>query len=172
MPFALILAKMTGIASKVPIWGWALAAALAWGGWHRHKAVTEHHAFEQAKTETAAAQDADVLAKQIESNRQLKAIQEAADAANIQSTRDRAAAASAADAAGRLRQRVAALQAAAKPADPDIARRCDAATEAIDVLADVQRRVAEAAGLYAAQADANRTGWEACAGSFKGLMPP
>lgn len=85
----------------------------------------------------------------------------------------RAAAAAASDAAERLRDRFAAA-ARRSPAAcyPAAAIASAPATTAIDMLADVQRRLDEAAGTLGQYADAARIAGFACERSYDALMPP
>ena len=125
---------------------------------------------------TAAAADRAASASEVtsENSRRLVAVQGASDAAHLQAERDRVAAAAARGAAERLRQRVAAVEAAARTSDPAAAGQCQAADAATAVLADVQRRIDDAAGQLAAYADSARTAGQACERAYDALIanPP
>ena len=157
--------------ARVPIWAWALAALLAWGGYHRwqaigakaeHKQAQERAALERSQADTAAA---------TEHARRLTAQTEISNEAIKQAESNRQAAVAATNAAGRLRQRIAAVQADAARRDPASAAGCQAAITATDMLADVQRRIDEAAGQLAQHADDARTAGSACERAYEALTP-
>lgn len=163
--------SLLGLLGKVPLLAWALAAALAWGGWKGWQHQRVRAQFDSAKAE-AATDRADAVAKTAaENNRRLLAVQESSDAAHLQAQRDRVARAAAERAHTGLLERIAALQAGSRPSDPTAAGQCQAATAAVDVLADVLRRADARAGELAAVADAAITAGQACENAYDSLTP-
>lgn len=96
---------------------------------------------------------------------------EIADEADRKIEQARADAAVADAAAGRLQQRVAALVAAAREAarNPIATQGSAPATDAIGLLAELQRRADEAAGIYARIADERGVAGEACERAYLSL---
>lgn len=159
------------VLGRVPLWAWAVAALLAWGGYHRWQAIDARRDFDRAKAaaETERAASAAEVAE--EEARRLRTVQEAANAATLQAQRDRAAADRARDSEQRLRARIAAIQAGARPADPAASGGGPATAEAADVLADVLRQCIGRVRSLAEYADAARTAGEACERSYYSLTP-
>lgn len=153
----------------VPFWAWALAALAAWGGWHRYNAISVKRDFEHEKVAAAAERAASAAEAQAESSRRLKAVQEAADAAQLKAKENRDAADRARRAHDGVLERISALQADSRPADPAVADKCKAAIEASDMLADVLRRADARAGELAAYADAAATAGAACERAYDSL---
>lgn len=159
------------VLGRVPLWAWAVAALLAWGGYHRWRAIDARADFEQAKIAAAADQANEAARVAREDARRMKTVQEAADAATLQAQRDRAAADRARDSEQRLRARIAAIQAGARPADPAASGGGPATAEAADVLADVLGQCIGRVRSLAEYADAARTAGEACERSYYSLTP-
>lgn len=109
----------------------------------------------------------------LESDRRAAALQEIVDDAQTKASQSRADADAAGAAAGRLRQRVAALAAAASgtPTDSTTAQGGPSAADAADLLADMQRRLGEAAGLLAHIADERGDAGAACERAYGALTP-
>lgn len=145
----------------VPVWAYAIALALAWGGFQHHRATAAGQRAMQAEKDLAtlradAAQTAiNALAKNVATQ------QEAINAAQETAARDRADAATAGDAVQRLRQRLAQAS-ASRCAAPAAATASAPAGAGADLCADVLGRVGEAAGRIAATADQRRTAGLAC----------
>lgn len=165
----MLLAPVLGVLRAVPWWAWPMAALAAWGGWHRWQAIGAKAEYAQATQAAAVERAASAAESAQETNRRLRAVQEASDAAHLQAERDRAGRRAADAAASRLRDRIAALQADSRPADPAAAGRCQAAEQATSLLADVLRRADARAGDLAAAADAAITAGQACERAYLSL---
>lgn len=163
------LAPIGAVLSRVPLWAWALAAALAWGGWHRHQARAEREAFEAAKATAAAERAVSEAQAATETARRLRAQQEATDAANLKTAELERSVAAAADAGQRLRTRLAAVEAARCAGDPAAAAGGPAAGASTDLSADVRRRLDEAVRGVARYADAAAIAGAACEQSYRSL---
>lgn len=50
-----LLTPLLAILRVVPVWAWVIAAALAWGGWQRHRAITATEARAQIEQTAAVA---------------------------------------------------------------------------------------------------------------------
>ena len=158
-----------GLARAVPIWAWALAAALAWGAWQRHSAIQATRALADIQLQTATLREQAMHAALIETTRRLSAQQEvtrAAQSRTRQAVQDRAAAASAADG---LREYADQLAAHAGACDPAAADGGAAASVAGVVLADMLGRVTDAARDAAAGLDAAHSAGVACEASYESL---
>lgn len=109
-----------------------------------------------------------------EEQRRLSAQKEAADEADRQLTQARADAAIADAAAGRLQHRVAALVAAAREAarHPAPVAASPPAEDPIGMLAELQRRADERAGVLARIADERGAAGAACERQYDALTPP
>ena len=112
-----------------------------------------------------------VLAARNEERRRTAEVQKAADEAHESLARARADAVAATDAGQRLRDRIATLAATCGRAASDTgpAGSGTAAIATADLLADVQRRLDEAANGIAAHADAAMAAGLACERSYKAL---
>lgn len=163
------IAPILSVLSKVPLWAWALAAVVAWGGWHRYRAIDARADFQRAQVQ-AQAEHAEQLAQDAaETKRRTKAIMETSDAATIRSQNDRAAADAARGAADRLRQRLAAVQADTRAVDTSTATGCQATIAAADLHSQVLERVVSAARHLGEYADAAATAGQACERSYDTL---
>lgn len=165
------LAPIGALLGRVPVWAWALAAALAWGAWHRHQARTERAEFEQAKAAAALERATSEAKAATETARRLRVQQEATDAANLKTAELERSSAAAADAAQRLRARLAAAQAASCAGDPAAAAGGSAAGATADLSADVHRRLDEAASGIARFAEQAAIAGEACQRAYGALRP-
>lgn len=155
--------------ARVPIWGWALVALLAWGGFHRHQARA---AVATLKAEKAQADidNANAAAdKALEEKRRIGAKQGVID--DALKKRDAAvAAARAADAARLLvNDQLDALQAEAGRRDPAAGGQCEAAEARAGLYAELYRSADLRAGLVAGEAEGYRAAGEACERSYDSL---
>lgn len=143
----MILSPLLGIARAVPIWAWALAAALAWGGWQKHRATAIAAEFAQAQQQAAAEREQALAASIAETSRRLAAQQEATRRADNSLVKARGAAASAAASADGLRARLAAIQADAGASHPAAAGagQTNRLAELLGACADRHRDLAAAA---------------------------
>lgn len=108
-----------------------------------------------------------------ESDRRAADLQEIVDDAQTRAAQSRADADAAGAALGRMRQHVAALVAAAggSASNPAAAEGGPSAADAARVLADMQRRTGEAAGLYARLADERGDAGTVCERAYDALTP-
>jgi Protein of unknown function (DUF2514) len=155
----------------VPVWAWLLAAALAWGGWHRWRAIDARAEFQRAEQQAAAERAADAASVASETTRRLQAIQKEADRAQETAKAARADADAARTAEQRLRARIAAAQASAGAGDPAASGGSSPASEAAGVLADVLGRCVERVRRLAEYADNARIAGETCEASYYTLTP-
>lgn len=140
----------------------ALALALLLAGWQWHRAG-------QARSELAAyraavaqqVREAEMATRAEEQRRTLK-IQEAQDAEHLARKSAEADARRARTAAERLRDHAAQLAARCSPGNPAPAASSPAASAPGDLLADMQRRIDDAAGSLAEYADQARIAGQLC----------
>lgn len=156
-----------GVLRVVPIWAWALGAAVAWGGYHRVDSMRAKAAFQTAQVQAQAEHAAQLAKDTAETQRRTRTIMEAADAATIRSQEDRAAADAARTAADRLRQRLAKANTGAS--DPATAASCATAIASADLHAQVLDRVIGAARQLSEYADSAVTAGRACERSYDAL---
>jgi cytoskeletal protein RodZ len=162
------VAPVLGVLRAVPVWVWVVGAALAWGGWQRHRATSAAETLRQAQQQ-AAAVEAEALRTSItETERRLSAHQEIASAATVTAQANARAAASARAAADRLR-RDAAAAASAAASSPAVAGDCTAANDAARVFAELLGRATDRAVELAAVADEARTAGAACERAYDSL---
>lgn len=86
----LLLPKLLGWIAKVPWYAWVIAALLAWGGVHKHRAAAAKAEFQAAQVKAREEQAEQKAKDDAQSARRTKVIMEAADAANLkaQTARD------------------------------------------------------------------------------------
>lgn len=165
------LAKIAGV---------GLVLAVAAAGVQTYRLVGEQRGHAETRTKHAetignlekAARQAEAEAR-AEERRRADALQEIAHETQSQLDRARADADAATSAGERLRQRVAELAAACRrpTGDPAAPGSGQAADTAARVLADVQRRLDEAAGRIARHADEARAAGLACERAYGALTP-
>lgn len=167
-----------GLASRAAPWALIGVAAVAGLQTYRlareqaaHAATQARHAEQLAVIERAAREASE--ASRAEEQRRAAEQQEIVTRAQQQIDAARTDAAAAADAAARLRQRIATLTAGcrAPASDPAPAGSSPPADASADLLADVQRRLDEAADGIAQHADAARIAGSACERAYDALTP-
>lgn len=164
--------------------GWlvplALAGAAAVAGLQTVRLANERAAHAETRSQwahdakrSAELFAADVEAARDEERRVIAAQRESLDVTITKLDQARADAAAASTAGDRLRAQFAALAAscrAAVPASPAPAGSAPATPSAGDLLADVQRRIDQAAGELAAHADAARAAGLGCERDYDALV--
>lgn len=159
----------------VPSWAWLalLVAALGVGCMEKSRHAQTRAEFAEARAEAAAATARYEAAQRTEESRRAAAVTEARNEATKELERARADGAAADAAGGRLRSALdIAARALASCGDPRVADGSAPAPATGRVLADVQRRIDEAAGILAAHADRSRVAGQACERSYDSLTPP
>lgn len=158
------LTAARALLGRIPLWAWALTAALAWGAWQRHMVTVE-----KARTLKAVQELADIraAAAQTTVTTLTKAIagqQEAIHAAETQTAAADTARAAVTDALGRMleRNRTAGRGRPAAPA-PSASQAADAGP---DMCSDMLERIGQAAGRIAAEAGRYRIAGAACEASY------
>lgn len=154
------LLALRSLFGRVPIWVWFVIAALAWGGYQRHRATV-------AVQELADVRESAYRTALIETTRRLTVQTEITNAASIALAQARADAADAAVAAGRLRD---AARAAGRRACPAVAGASPAASAPAVVLAELYDWADGRAGDLAAAVDAARIAGTACEQSYEALI--
>jgi hypothetical protein len=160
---------------------WLLLAALALAGLQTYRLAEEQgahartqrdHAQQLGTLERAAGQA--VTEARAEGDRRFTALWEILNETQADRDRARADAAGAADAGVSLRRRIAALTAGCRAAARDSAPASGSppADSTADLLADVQRRLDEAADGIARHADEAHIAGRACERAYDALKPP
>ena len=165
-----------GAWAALRILGPAVGALLVAGGLWLHGYSTGGDRAEQRHE----AERAELMAQALRASEEQRAIETKRHAAmrqEVARARDRQAialrdAATAAAAADRLRERIAALAACPAGGDPAPTPGGPTATATGDLLADVQRRLDDAAGELAAFADAAHGAGLACQAAYGALITP
>ncbi len=153
-------------------WLLSLALVAAWGLWQQSRAERAHADAMAQAAETARLREEALHGALIEQTRRLRAAEEVNRVAsnNLAVARRDAAAADAARAG--VLDHVAELEARAAAGDSCTAADRQAAGAAARMLADLQRRADERAGILAAYADEARIAGEACERAYDSLKEP
>lgn len=157
------------LARVVPLWAWAIAAILAWGGWQRHNANAAAESLRSKEAAAAVQREAQLQQSLSTTQRRLTAQDKAVQDANQRTVRVAAAAASAADVGERLRAQLDAINARSCTADSAAALGGQAASGAADMRAYVQRRLDDAAERLARYADDAHIAGQACERAYDAL---
>jgi len=112
------MTALLGMARIVPVWAWALAAILAWGGWQKHSATAAQATLRQHDAAIAAETIKAQQAEMTETARRLAAQKEITDEAQARKRAADVAAAGARSAADKLRAHLAAIAASAASGNP------------------------------------------------------
>lgn len=166
-----LIRGVLGMASGIPVWAWALAAVLAWGGWHRHQERQVRADFEAAKAAAEVARAASAAEAKAETAHREAEKKGAIDEARKSAARARAALLEQQSAAGELRDRLAALEARACGGDPGSGGGGHGATEARDLSAYLRRRLDEAAAGTIEFADGAARARDVCERQYRALKP-
>lgn len=166
----MITGPIMALLRGVPLLAWALAAALAWGGWQRHLvgAMASDLASQQATA--AALREASLEAALSETSRRMLAQREIVDDARKMATQARADADAAGAVAGRLRARLAAVAAACRATDPAASSGGQGASDAAGVLADLLVQADTRAGILAEAADRSHAAAVTCERAYDALI--
>lgn len=155
----------------VPLWAWALLAALLWGGWQYRRAETSGAELLRVQADTATLREGAMHRALVETTRRLTAQQEAADAAETAASAARADAIAAAGVADRLRRHAARLAASAGACNPSSAAVSPAASAPAVVLADMLGRLEARGRELAAESDRRGIAGTECQRRYQALTP-
>lgn len=162
---AVALGLLRGVSPVV----WVVAAALAWGAWQRHAAHAADAALASELKKTAELREAAYRGALLDAVRIRDEQKEVSDEAARMAARVRADDVARGTADGRLRDLVAATAGRACTGPAAAAGIGPAASSPADLLANVQRRMAEAAGQLVRFADDAAIAGTECAGDYESL---
>lgn len=166
-----MLTAALGLLRGIPLWVFAIVAALAYGGWQHHRAKSAGDTLRQAQA-VAATEEAQALRSTIhETERRLSAQQEIASAATAKAQRNARAAVDARALADRVRSAAIAHAASAAASNPAAAGSCEAAERAASLFAELLGRTAQRAAVLADLADRSVAAGQACEASYDALRP-
>jgi len=159
------LAALRGVFGRVPVWAWALMAALAWGGFQRHQVTVE-----KAKTLKAVQALADLRASAAQTTitvltNTLATQQETLHAAELATANEARARSAVTASLGRVLSGVRAADRAG--AHPPAAASGQAADPRPPVCPDVLGRLGEAAERIAAEAGRYRIAGAKCQADYE-----
>lgn len=154
---------------RVPVWLWAVIAAIAFGAWQRHRAEAAEKVHTQAVAKAAELREKKLEEDAAETARRLAETERAADEARKKSEALAADAQRSRRAAEQLRARLAASAADRGTPGPAAAGGSPAACEAGAVPADMFLSLVDRARVLAEAADASRIAGEACVAAYEGL---
>ena len=157
---------------RFPVWFWFLLAAIAWGGWQKHRATAAQKVHTEAVQAAAKDREAKLLADAAETARRLESQRSITHDARKKAALHAANADRAIASERELRARLAAISAdagASNPTTPD-GSAANPATSA--VLADMLGQCAQRLRVVAEYADSTRASGEACERSYEALTAP
>lgn len=163
---------MNALFSIVPIWAWAIAAAVGWGAWQKHQAAEAADSLRLKEAAAATQREQGLRDSFNQTERRLNAQNKVVQNATIKIARANAAAASAAGAGERLRARLAVVNASQCAPGAAAAVSGQAASSPADLREYVQRRLDDAADQLARHADDARAAGQACEQAYDALSEP
>ncbi len=150
----------------VPMWAYALALVLAWGGFQKHRATVAAGVVAAQAQKAAQEREAALAASILERDRRLSAQVEVVNHANAEIDRVKADAGRTLSERDRLRARLAALQAGRPGAGASAP-----AASPTDSLSDLLSQCADRYASVAAEADRAVVAGLACQRAYESLTP-
>lgn len=152
----------------VPLWAYALALVLAWGGFQKHRATVAAGVVAAQAQKAAQEREAALAASILERDRRLSAQVEVVNHANAEINRVKADAGRTLSERDRLRARLAALQAGKPGAGAGASAPAASQT---DSLPDLLSQCADRYASVAAEADRSIVAGLACQRAYESLTP-